>query len=92
MKNQWRQDTFHFDFLVYRISHFSQLPVPSGSAQLVLAATAAHWFDPIEDFYREAERVLCPGGTLALCSYSYPLYESIHKNHEELTKAQAKVS
>ncbi len=83
----------HFVLLMdlHRVAPCSQLPVTTGSAQLVLAATAAHWFDPIEDFYREAERVLCPGGTLALCSYSYPEFETSHKYHAELNKAQTKV-
>ncbi len=83
---------FIFSLYSYRVSNFNQLPVPTGSAQLVMAATAAHWFDPIEEFYSEAERALCPGGTLALVSYSYPQFDSSHKYHEELNKAHTKVS
>lgn len=39
------------------------------SVDLVLVAQAAHWFD-LPAFYAEAERVLRPGGVLALLTYS----------------------
>ena len=39
-----------------------RLPIPSGQARAVVAATAAHWFDrPL--FYEEARRVLPPGAS-----------------------------
>jgi SAM-dependent methyltransferase len=41
----------------------------TGSVDLVLVAQAAHWFD-LPAFYAEAERVLRPGGVLALLTYS----------------------
>jgi ubiquinone/menaquinone biosynthesis C-methylase UbiE len=44
------------------------LPIDDGAARAVLAATAAHWF-PRPAFYREARRVLCPGGLLAIVEY-----------------------
>jgi SAM-dependent methyltransferase len=43
--------------------------LPDTSVDLVLVAQAAHWFD-LPAFYAEAERVLRPGGVLALLSYS----------------------
>ena len=43
------------------------LPFPDGSAVLVLAAQAVHWFDR-PAFYAEAVRVLAPGGTVAVLS------------------------
>jgi ubiquinone/menaquinone biosynthesis C-methylase UbiE len=39
--------------------------LPNGFAALVVACTAFHWFDAAR-FYTEAERVLAPGGVLAL--------------------------
>lgn len=39
-----------------------------GSADLVSAAQAAHWFD-LDSFYSEATRVLRPGGLLAVWCY-----------------------
>ena len=41
------------------------LPIAAGAAALVAAAQAAHWFDRPR-FYAEAERVLGPGGVLAI--------------------------
>ncbi|RKS05114.1 methyltransferase family protein [Nocardiopsis sp. Huas11] len=43
------------------------LPFADGSAVLVLAAQAVHWFDR-PSFYAEAVRVLAPGGTVAVLS------------------------
>ncbi|AYD01847.1 class I SAM-dependent methyltransferase [Neorhizobium sp. NCHU2750] len=44
------------------------LPAADGEIVAVTAATAAHWFDR-EVFYREAQRVLVPGGVLAIVEY-----------------------
>ena len=41
------------------------MKLPAGFAALVLACTAFHWFDA-RRFYAEAERVLAPGGVLAI--------------------------
>ena len=43
--------------------------LPAASIDLLLVAQAAHWFD-LPAFYAEAERVLRPGGVLALLTYS----------------------
>lgn len=43
--------------------------LPDASLDLILVAQAAHWFD-LPAFYAEAERVLRPGGVLALLTYS----------------------
>ncbi|MBV1704199.1 MAG: class I SAM-dependent methyltransferase [Hyphomicrobiales bacterium] len=42
--------------------------LPDGSADLVVAAQAAHWFD-LPRFYAEARRVGAPGAALALIAY-----------------------
>lgn len=43
--------------------------LPDAAVDLLLVAQAAHWFD-LPAFYAEAERVLRPGGVLALLTYS----------------------
>lgn len=45
-----------------------RLPLRDGSADLVVAAQAAHWFD-FARYYAECRRVLAPGGAVALWTY-----------------------
>ena len=52
----------------YRRDAAEALSLPAQSADLVVAAQAAHWFD-WSAFVAEARRVLRPGGLLALWSY-----------------------
>lgn len=47
------------------------LPLTDGSADLITAAQAAHWFD-LPAFYREVRRVAAPGAVVALISYGAP--------------------
>lgn len=49
----------------YREGTAEAVPVGDGTASLVMAAQAVQWFDR-PAFYREAVRLLRPGGTLAL--------------------------
>ncbi|XP_024144645.1 trans-aconitate 3-methyltransferase isoform X2 [Oryzias melastigma] len=53
----------------YRECPAEELPFANGEVDLVTAMTAAHWFDR-QRFIQEADRVLRPGGCLALLSYS----------------------
>lgn len=45
------------------------LPFPDGSVDLITASSAAHYFDGSK-FMAEANRVLKPGGCIALMDYS----------------------
>lgn len=54
----------------YLLSSTSALPFAANSADIITSASAAHWFD-LDKFYSEAERVLKPGGVLALWVYTY---------------------
>jgi SAM-dependent methyltransferase len=52
----------------YRRGVEGESGLPAGTADLVTAAQALHWFD-LEAFYREVARVLKPGGLLAVWCY-----------------------
>ncbi|XP_066543960.1 putative methyltransferase DDB_G0268948 [Amia ocellicauda] len=54
----------------YRQSPAEELPVPDSSVDLVTAGSAVHWFD-VPRFLREVDRILRPGGCLALYCYHY---------------------
>ncbi|MGC3980140.1 MAG: class I SAM-dependent methyltransferase [Steroidobacteraceae bacterium] len=52
----------------YRCGPAEKLPADNGSASLIVAAQAAHWFD-LPRFYAEVRRVAAPGAVVALVSY-----------------------
>jgi SAM-dependent methyltransferase len=52
----------------YEVSSEGESGLPSGSADLVIAAQAAHWFD-LDRFYDEVRRVLRPDGVIAIWCY-----------------------
>lgn len=59
----------HAPNVSYRESPAEDLPFEDESADLVTSMTAAHWFDHPR-FLKEADRILKPGGCLALLSYT----------------------
>lgn len=52
----------------YACAAAEQLPLVAGSADLLVAAQAAHWFD-LPRFYEQVRRVAADGAALALVSY-----------------------
>src|SRR3954471_1174634 len=54
--------------VTYRVAPAERSGLPDASADLVVAAQAAHWFDQ-PAFYAEARRVGRPGAILALVTY-----------------------
>jgi SAM-dependent methyltransferase len=73
-----------FPNVVYRVSSAEATGVPSNSVDLLVSGMAAHWFD-LDEFYDEAERVLKPGGIIALWVYSEPTFHD--KNLNEILQA-----
>jgi len=53
----------------YRVGPAESSGFAAGTVDLVTAAQAFHWFD-FERFFAEAERVLAPGGALAVWTYN----------------------
>ncbi|MCL7743343.1 class I SAM-dependent methyltransferase [Guyparkeria hydrothermalis] len=72
--NQLRNAVQH-PRIEYRQGPAEALPVADDSADLVVTAQAAHWFD-LDRFYSETRRILRPGGAVALVSYGVPYIES----------------
>ena len=54
--------------IMYRVARAEQTDLPGEFFDLVTVAQALHWFD-FEGFFTEAQRVLKPGGWLAVWSY-----------------------
>jgi SAM-dependent methyltransferase len=53
----------------YKVEAVEVCSLPDNSTDAVTAATAAHWFD-VEKYYNQVDRVLKPGGILAIWSYA----------------------
>lgn len=54
--------------VIYHLSDAYSLPVQDEEADVVCVGQALHWFDE-DRFFREADRVLRPGGVLAVLGY-----------------------
>jgi len=54
--------------LTFTVGDAHQLPVPPSSVDVLSVCAAIHWLD-LDKFYAEADRVLVPGGVLAVYSY-----------------------
>ena len=59
----------------YRAAPAESSGLAGGSADLVTVAQALHWLEPGK-FYREVDRVLAPGGILAVWTYGSQTVES----------------
>jgi len=57
----------------FRVARADQSGLPDASIDLITVAQAVHWFDM--NFFAEAERVLKPGGVLAVWAYGIKTVE-----------------
>lgn len=62
--------------LTYRLEAAESISAADASADLIVAAQAAHWFD-LDRFYVECRRVAAPGAVVALVSYGVPYIEGV---------------
>ncbi|TFK56848.1 S-adenosyl-L-methionine-dependent methyltransferase [Heliocybe sulcata] len=58
--------------LEYKTGSAEDIPVGAGTADIITAGTAAHWFSP--EWWSSAAKVLRPGGTVALFATAIPFY------------------
>jgi SAM-dependent methyltransferase len=59
----------------YRVAPAVASGLPDASVDCVTVAQALHWFD-LDAFFREARRVLKPGGAIAVWTYGVPRLDS----------------
>ncbi|XP_070566203.1 putative methyltransferase DDB_G0268948 [Ptychodera flava] len=59
-----------FPNVTFEVAAAESLPFKPNSVDLVTVASAIHWFADLEKFYDEVERVLRPGGCLAVYTYN----------------------
>ena len=68
-----------------------EMPVSTGSVDLIVSTAASHWFD-LPKFFKETERVLKPSGCLALIGYYIPAMRLLaQKNDDILAQKAAKL-
>jgi SAM-dependent methyltransferase len=63
-------EAFPHERVRYAVETAEQSSLPDGSCDLILAAQAAHWFDP-DRFGAEVRRLLKPGGIVAAIGYGW---------------------
>lgn len=68
-----------------------ELPFEDGSVDVLASFTAAHWFDT-ERFMREAQRVVRPGGCVAISTYTVDMSLRFGDCSQQLTRAFREVS
>ncbi|XP_067951057.1 putative methyltransferase DDB_G0268948 [Watersipora subatra] len=73
----------HPENVAFQVSAGEALPVENETVSLLQVAAAAHWMDIVQ-FYKEADRVLTPGGVVALFSYASAPETSNHPKSAEI--------
>lgn len=56
---------------LFSVGSDGKLNFADGSVDLLTSCQAVHWFDDISAFYAEADRVLRPGGAIAVYGYHF---------------------
>jgi SAM-dependent methyltransferase len=59
--------------ITYRVAEAEDSGLEDRSVDLVTVASAIHWFD-LERFYAEVNRIVKPGGTIAVWTYYTPVF------------------
>lgn len=67
----------------FKQGNAENLPIAAQSADLIVSAQAAHWFD-LPTFYKEVRRIAKPNAVIALLGYGVPVIEgevNVHLQH-----------
>ncbi|QJE97115.1 class I SAM-dependent methyltransferase [Luteolibacter luteus] len=82
----------------YRRGFSHDTGLPDGSASIVVCSQALHWMDP-QGTFKEAKRILRPGGVFAACDYDWPpvtgvweldqAYQACDQRGREMERAHA---
>ena len=81
-----KQNTF--EHVEYVEGSAENLPVETGTVDLVTTNTAAHWFD-LPQFFQEVKRVLKPSGCLAITGYDTPTLRFIPQKSDDALAQKA---
>ncbi|XP_073490891.1 putative methyltransferase DDB_G0268948 isoform X2 [Aquarana catesbeiana] len=76
--------------VTYSVSPAEEMPVGDASVDLLTACASAHWFN-IEKFLKEVDRVLKPGGCLAIFIYFADMEVHYKDRSEQMTEVFAEV-
>ncbi|XP_040212016.1 uncharacterized methyltransferase-like C25B8.10 isoform X2 [Rana temporaria] len=77
--------------VTYSACPAEEVPVGDSSVDLLTACTSAHWFN-IEKFLKEVDRVLKPGGCLAIFTYFANIGIHYKDRSEQMTQVFAEVA
>jgi len=69
-KNQIQEATPH-PKVTYKMMPAESIDLADSSVDLIVAASAVHWFD-LEAFYTECKRLLTPKGKIVVWTYTWP--------------------
>ncbi|XP_027746152.1 putative methyltransferase DDB_G0268948 [Empidonax traillii] len=82
---QEAKETLSTPNVSYLVCPAEELPFPDASVDVLASFTAAHWFD-IQKFMKEVQRVVKPGGCVAISTYTVDMSVRYGDCSEKLTK------
>jgi len=88
--DQARNMLGHLENLVIKVGAGEKIEADDSSVDLVTVCQALHWMQ-VDKFYQEVERVLVPGGTLAVIGYHFTRPAPTMSLCSALTEAMMKV-
>ena len=88
--DQARHTLSKYDNVTVRVESGEDIKLGDNSANLVSICQALHWLN-LEKFYIEVDRVLVPGGVLAVLGYHFTSPSPSQENASALTDAMLRL-